>query len=79
MTKSKFADLISQQRSEKKDASFKGTFLEYLEVVEKNPKIASLAHRRLFDVLVEDGVDVLDETEMQSLDFSQQLRGTLKR
>jgi len=63
MTKSKFADLISQQRSEKKDVSFNGTFLEYLEVVEKNPKIASLAHRRLFDVLVEDGVDVLDETD----------------
>ena len=63
MTKSKFADLISQQRSEKKDVSFKGTFLEYLEVVEKNPKIASLAHRRLFDVLAEDGIEVLDETD----------------
>jgi len=63
MTKSKFADLISRQRSEKKDVSFKGTFLEYLEVVEKNPKIASLAHRRLFDVLAEDGIEVLDETD----------------
>jgi len=63
MTKSKFADLISQQRSEKKDVSFKGTFLEYLEVVEKNPKIAALAHRRLFDVLAEDGIEVLDETD----------------
>ena len=63
MTKSKFADLISQQRSEKKDVSFKGTFLEYLEVVEKNPKIASLAHRRLFDVLAEDGIEALDETD----------------
>ena len=43
MTKSKFADLISKQREEKKDSSFKGTFLEYLDVLENNPKIAALA------------------------------------
>ncbi len=63
MSKSKFADLISEQRAEKKDESFKGTFLEYLDVLEKNPKIAALAHRRLYDVLTEDGIEVLDETD----------------
>ena len=63
MTKSKFAELISKQRSEKKEESFQGTFLEYLEVVEDNPKIASLAHRRLYDVLAEDGIEVLDEKD----------------
>ena len=63
MTKSKFADLISKQREEKKDSSFKGTFLEYLDVLENNPKISVLAHRRLYDVLAEDGIEVLDETD----------------
>ena len=63
MSKSKFADLISKQRSEKKDESFKGTFLEYLEVLEENPKIANLAHKRLYESLAEDGIEVLDETD----------------
>ena len=63
MSKSKFADLISKQRAEKKDESFKGTFLEYLEVLEKNPKIANLAHKRLYETLSEDGIEVLDETD----------------
>ena len=63
MSKSKFADLISKQRSEKKDESFKGIFLEYLEVLEENPKIANLAHKRLYESLAEDGIEVLDETD----------------
>jgi len=63
MSKSKFADLISKQRAEKKDKSFKGTFLEYLEVLEENPKIANLAHKRLYESLTEDGIEILDETD----------------
>jgi len=62
MSKSKFADLISGQRKEKKQKSFKGTFLQYLEEVEKNPGAASLAHKRLYSVLAKDGIDVLDES-----------------
>tara|TARA_R110000803_G_scaffold36616_2_gene78649 strand:+ start:3806 stop:5737 length:1932 start_codon:yes stop_codon:yes gene_type:complete len=62
MSNSKYVDLINKQRSQKKSVSFKGTFLEYLEVVEKSPEISNLAHRRLFDSLVEEGVDVLDES-----------------
>jgi serine protein kinase len=62
MSNSKYVDLINKQRSQKKSASFKGTFLDYLEVVERSPDISNLAHRRLFDSLVEDGVKVLDES-----------------
>jgi len=63
MSKSKFAELISKQRAEKKDKSFEGTFLEYLEVLEEDPKIANLAHKRLYESLTADGIEVLDETD----------------
>ena len=63
MSKSKFAELISKQRAEKKDKSFKGTFLEYLEVLEEKPEISNLAHKRLYEALAEDGIEVLDETD----------------
>jgi len=63
MTSSKFADLISNQRKEKKIKSFKGTFLEYLHEVENAPKIAALAHRRLYDALTREGINILDEKD----------------
>ena len=63
MTSSKFAELISKQRKEKKIKSFRGTFLEYLHEVEINPQIAELAHRRLYDALTLEGIDILDDTD----------------
>ena len=35
---SKFLDLIQKQRSKKKKEKFKGTFIEYLELVKDNPE-----------------------------------------
>ena len=69
MSNSKYVDLINKQRSQKKSVSFKGTFLDYLEVVEKSPDISNLAHRRLFDSLVEDGIKVLDESSERCRDL----------
>ena len=69
MSNSKYVDLINKQRSQKKTVSFKGTFLDYLEVVEKSPDISNLAHRRLFDSLVEDGIKVLDESSERCRDL----------
>ena len=43
-----FLDIIQEQRVEsKKRTKFRGTFLEYLELIKKNPDIAKLAHKRL--------------------------------
>ena len=69
MSNSKYVDLINKQRSQKKSVSFKGTFLDYLGVVEKSPEISNLAHRRLFDSLVEDGIKVLDESSERCRDL----------
>ena len=59
MSKS-FLDLIKNQRSEGKVPKFKGTFLEYLEVLSEDKDIVMLAHKRLHDVIQKQGVNTVD-------------------
>ena len=55
-----FLKLIEEQRSIKKEEKFNGTFLEYLDVVKKNPEICDLAHKRLVKSIESKGVSSLD-------------------
>jgi len=59
--KSKFLDLIKKQRNSKKEEKFKGTFLQYLDVVKNDPSIVNLAHERLYDSITVDGITKLDK------------------
>lgn len=64
MKKSKtFLDLINEQRSKTKEKKFKGTFLEYLDLVRDNPSIAKLAHKRLYDAIVDKGISELQDED----------------
>lgn len=58
--KSKFLDIIKKQRSEKSEKKFSGTFLEYLELVQKDPGAVKLAHRRLYESILKEGMETLD-------------------
>ena len=53
-----FLDLIKAQRGRKKEKKFSGTLLDYLVLVRENPKIVKLSHKRLYDVIVDQGVTV---------------------
>jgi serine protein kinase len=55
-----FQQLIREDRETRKKSSWKGTMLEYLEQVRENPGIAKLAHKRLFDMLNDQGVVEVD-------------------
>ena len=55
-----FLDLINSQRAESKIPKFKGTFLEYLEVLSDNKDIVMLAHKRLHNVIKDQGIDTID-------------------
>ena len=61
MPKSKYLDIINSQRKKKTLKKFKGTFLDYLALVEKNPSLADHAHKRLYDVITASGISTLDD------------------
>jgi len=63
MSKEKFLDLIKQQRAKKKKEKFKGTFLEYLDVVNKNPDIVKMSHKRLYDAIANQGITKMKNSD----------------
>ena len=60
MSNKNFLDIIKKQRKAKKAKKFKGTFLEYLEIVRDNPNIIKLSHRRLYDTIKDYGLRTVD-------------------
>ena len=62
-----FLDLINSQRAESKIPKFKGTFLEYLEVLSEDKDIVMLAHKRLHDVIQKQGVNTVDVGDEESV------------
>ncbi len=55
-----FQKLIQEDRETRKKSAWKGTMIEYLELVRENPGIAKLAHKRLFDMIFDKGVVDVD-------------------
>ncbi len=52
----KFLDLIEKHRGGKKKEKFSGNFLDYLNVVSKDPNVVKSAHKRLHDAIEQYGV-----------------------
>jgi serine protein kinase len=55
-----FQKLIQEDRETRKKSSWKGTMLEYLELVKENPSVHKLAHKRLFDMINDQGMVEVD-------------------
>jgi len=60
MAQKNFLDLIEKQRSKSKRVKFSGTFLKYLEIIQKNPEIVKLSHKRLYETIRDVGVETVD-------------------
>ena len=58
----KFLATIKDHQNAKTDEKFEGCLTEYLSLLEEDPKIAGLAHRRLYDTLVEHGITRMEES-----------------
>lgn len=58
-----FKELIQEDREKNGKPHFEGSFLQYLDLVKENPKIAKLAHSRLYDVITKPGVRVLNKED----------------
>ncbi len=55
-----FASLIERDRSERQKTEWRGTLLEYLELVKADPSLADSAHKRMHGVISGLGVEHLD-------------------
>lgn len=58
-----FKQIIQTDRESKNKFKFEGTFLDYLEIVKENPDIAKLAHKRMYDIIMKKGNQVLKPEE----------------
>lgn len=58
-----FKEFIESDREARNKQKFEGNFLDYLEIIKSNPDIAKLAHKRMYDVIVGKGVELLKAEE----------------
>ena len=66
-SENEFLNLIRKQRQKKKKKKFVGNFIEYVELVQKDPDIIKLAHKRLYDIIVGHGVSTMDSSNPRKL------------
>jgi serine protein kinase len=59
---SKFQQVIREDRSSRENKSWRGKFIEYLELVKKDPGLAKLAHARLYDAILAPGASDIRES-----------------
>jgi serine protein kinase len=60
---SKFLEDIQRHQETKKSKKFEGCLEDYLQLLEKNVDIASLAHKRLYEQIMSYGTTTLDEKD----------------
>lgn len=58
-----FKELIEQDREKGRKDEFEGTLLDYLQIIKENPEVAQLAHRRMYNLITDPGVEVLKSEE----------------
>ena len=59
----KFLKLIEKHKETKKPEKFSGCLEDYLGVIEADPTVTKLAHKKLFDALATKGVTKMSITE----------------
>ncbi|MEN3001334.1 MAG: protein prkA [Armatimonadota bacterium] len=69
MSAADFLRQIEEQRRLEKQIAWEGTFRDYLEIVQKNPKVANLAHARIYDMIISAGVEERGEGQPKEYKF----------
>tara|TARA_R100001510_G_C7653922_1_gene212431 strand:+ start:47 stop:1987 length:1941 start_codon:yes stop_codon:yes gene_type:complete len=59
----RFLKLIGKHNEKKKKEKFSGSFEDYLRILENDTTITKLAHKRLYDSIVESGITKLSQTD----------------
>ncbi|HXN85096.1 MAG TPA: hypothetical protein VN867_03445 [Candidatus Binataceae bacterium] len=63
MADSNFEQVIKKDRAARESTRWKGTLLEYLEVVKKDPIVTKLSHARIYDMIITVGIRNLQDTD----------------
>tara|TARA_Y100000310_G_C20695651_1_gene825493 strand:- start:3124 stop:5070 length:1947 start_codon:yes stop_codon:yes gene_type:complete len=63
--KKDFLSIIQKQRAVSKRKKFKGTFLDYLEIVKENSDTVCLAHKRLYNAVESHGISEMDNSNVR--------------
>jgi serine protein kinase len=63
MADSNFEQVIKKDRAARESTRWKGTLLEYLDVVKADPIITKLSHARIYDMIMSVGMRNLQETD----------------
>lgn len=58
-----FSSVILEDRKNRGLPKFKGSFLDYLHILEKDPGIYQLAHERIYNLLINQGVEIIRTEE----------------
>ncbi len=67
MAELNISNIIYKDREERKNIKFDGTFLEYVELLRNNSKIPEFAHKRLYNLIVSKGVEIIKTDENSRL------------
>ena len=54
-----FKKVIKNDREAKVKSKFEGSFLEYLDIINKDPDKAKLSHKRMYDTIIKGGHEIL--------------------
>src|SRR6202050_1411855 len=63
MADNNFEQVIKKDRAARESTRWKGTLLEYLEVVKKDPIVTKLSHARIYDMIITVGIRNLQDTD----------------
>ncbi|HWE61524.1 MAG TPA: protein prkA, partial [Chloroflexota bacterium] len=69
---------LEAYRQQQKELAWTGAFDEYLEIAIKNPHVAQLSHARIYDMIMEEGVEDGPDGQPRYKFFSKGLFGLEK-
>jgi serine protein kinase len=58
-----FEQVIKRDRAERESKQWRGTLLDYLEVVKADPTLAKMSHARIYDMIMQPGLRNIHDTD----------------
>ncbi len=69
---------LEEYRDRERELQWEGTFAQYFEIASKNPKVGRLSHERIYDMIMDAGMDITRTGEPHYKFFGQEIFGIEK-